>query len=621
MLNKLRKGAASGWAAKILIGLLVVSFAAIGIADIFNPAGNTDLATIGEDKLTSQEFAQAQNELLSRRNIPEAQMPIFRRFVLQKLIQEKLLDAHVRDLNLGIAEERIARDIVDQPDFKGLNGQFSKSVFDQYLQNRRISESYYVSQLKRNNLRFQLTSVLDSNITPPSPLIDAQYKYENETRTLEFVNLSKKALPKIEAAKPEELQEYYKNNLYQFKAPEYRKIGYLHLSANLLKDTIEIPEEDVKKTYESTIKNYTKAEKRKLLQISFPDLKKAEEAYKKLKSGAKFAAVAKENGQKAEDIDLGLKEKKAILDSKIAEEAFKLKKGTFSKPIKGSLNTVIVKVEKIEKEEVTPFKKVQKQISDRLAFQKAVEKVTTLRKTVEKERDAGKGLKEIGGKYKIKFEEVSVDSNAAGPDGKPVKEFPAEQKFLKEVFDSDTGIENEPMSLSTGDVVWFDILGITKARDKKFEEVKDEVAAKWLAQKERKALRDKSKELVDRLKKGEKLAVIAKELGAKVQKTKAIKRTETPKGLTAATVSQSFTLAKDGFGVANAPKLEGRNIFQVVEIKTPEKVDDKQRKELETKLSRSMIRDMVSQYEAGLRAQYNLVIHEDVIARIMRSSS
>lgn len=621
MLNKLRKGAASGWAAKILIGLLVVSFAAIGIADIFNPAANSDLATIGEEKLTSQEFARAQNELLSSRNIPEAQMPIFRRFILQKLIQEKLLDAHIADLNLGIAEEKIAQDILKQPEFQGVNGQFSKSVFDQYLINRRITEPYYVNQLKKNNLRFQLTSVLDNSITPPAPLIDAQYKYENETRTLQYVNLSKKALPKIADAKQEDLQEYYKNNLFQFKAPEYRKITYMQLSANLLKEGIEIPEADVKKTYESTIKKYTKAEKRKILQLSFPNMQKAEEAYKKLNAGAKFAAIAKENGQKAEDIDLGLKEKKAILDSKIAEEAFKLKNGTFSKPVKGNLNIVIVKVEKIEKEEITPFKKVQKDIAERLAYQKAIGKVGELRKTVEKERDAGKGLKEISEKYKIKFEEVTIDSKAAGMDGKPVKNFPAKAKFLKEVFDSDVGIENEPMSLRTGDIVWFDIKNIVKARDKKFEEVKDEVAAKWLAQQERKALRDKSQELLKRLKKGETLAAVAKELGVKVEKTKAIKRTETPKGLTAATVSQAFTLADKGFGVANAPKLEGRNIFQVVEIKTPEKVDDKQRKELETKLSRSIIRDMVSQYEAGLRTQYNLEIHEDAVTRIMNTAS
>ncbi|MCX7345341.1 MAG: SurA N-terminal domain-containing protein, partial [Alphaproteobacteria bacterium] len=63
MLDTLRNSAKS-WVAKILIGLLAVSFAVWGIADVFRGFDAGFLAKVGKVEITSQEFSRAYDQYL-----------------------------------------------------------------------------------------------------------------------------------------------------------------------------------------------------------------------------------------------------------------------------------------------------------------------------------------------------------------------------------------------------------------------------------------------------------------------------------------------------------------------------------------------------------------------------
>ncbi len=65
MLQSLRKHA-SGFVAKLLMALLIVSFGIWGIADVFRGFGSQTLATIGSTELTVPEFRQLYQERLQQ---------------------------------------------------------------------------------------------------------------------------------------------------------------------------------------------------------------------------------------------------------------------------------------------------------------------------------------------------------------------------------------------------------------------------------------------------------------------------------------------------------------------------------------------------------------------------
>ena len=53
------RNAAKGWVAKVMIGLLAVSFGVWGIADVFRGVNTGALATVGEQEIAPEEFNTA----------------------------------------------------------------------------------------------------------------------------------------------------------------------------------------------------------------------------------------------------------------------------------------------------------------------------------------------------------------------------------------------------------------------------------------------------------------------------------------------------------------------------------------------------------------------------------
>ena len=57
MLNSLRQYA-TGWVAQILLGILVISFAVWGVADIFTGFHANDIARVGSSEITVTDFTR-----------------------------------------------------------------------------------------------------------------------------------------------------------------------------------------------------------------------------------------------------------------------------------------------------------------------------------------------------------------------------------------------------------------------------------------------------------------------------------------------------------------------------------------------------------------------------------
>src|SRR5262249_23488100 len=144
---------------------------------------------------------------------------------------------------------------------------------------------------------------------------------------------------------PEQLTKYFEARKAAFRAPEFRKVILVVLTPEDIAPTIQVSDEDLKKSYASRITKYETPERRHLKQIVFPTMDEAKAGAAKLAQGTTCEALATDRGLKDTDIDLGTVAKTAMVDRDVAEEAFKLKQGETSQPIQGRLSIAIVKVE------------------------------------------------------------------------------------------------------------------------------------------------------------------------------------------------------------------------------------------------------------------------------------
>ena len=193
MLDALRRGTGS-WAVKILLGLLIVSFAAWGIGDIFRGGSDPAVAAIGDAKVSTSDFHQSfQNRL---RRFQESGSPItsaqarsfgLDRQVLDQLVSRLLFREHVEALGVGVSDQRVAREIQENPVFRDSFGDYDKFRLNQILRANGLSEKDYVASVRGDIRQSQLLDLVELVDRVPDAMVARLFLHNNERRVAQLV--------------------------------------------------------------------------------------------------------------------------------------------------------------------------------------------------------------------------------------------------------------------------------------------------------------------------------------------------------------------------------------------------------------------------------------------------
>jgi peptidyl-prolyl cis-trans isomerase D len=626
-LDTLRKGAARTFGL-ILVGLLVVSFAVWGIADIFTGYGQQTLIRVGGTEITPQEYLRAQQEVLRAMStqagrslsLQEARALGLDRRVLERLVGGAAVDNHARDLHLGISEQALLDGIMKDPAFKDGLGNFSPAVFQQALYQIGMNEQSYLASLRESNLRRQILATVGQVGTSPEILVTALNNFNGETRTLRFVLVPTSVAGNIPDPTDEELRRYYDNHKSKFTQPEYRKIGVLAVTPESVKGEVQITEADLKAAYEASKEQLGKPERRKIQQITFPDLAAANAAHQKLQSGGDFIAIAKEQGLSEADIDLGNVSRAEMADAAIADAAFKLEVDKVSEPITGKLgNIVLLRVTAIEPGKTPTFEEAKADLEKKLLKERASGAIFELHDKIEDQLASGTTLAEVADKLKLDYLLVEqVDREGRKPDGSPVA-LPAQKELLNAVFATDTGVENDPIDAKDEGVIWYEVLGVVPEQLKPFDKVKDEVAQDWRAEEVRTKVAAYAQDLVSSLTNGKTLEDVAKELNVQVLTSDPLKRDGMTVYVLPTAVAQAFRLPEKGYGSAPSGIDQGRIVFQVDKVTPPEPLSAPEADRLRRQIALLISEDAIAEYFSALENRYGVYVNQQALAKLIGS--
>jgi len=615
----------------VIMGFLVISFAIWGIGDMFRGYGRNSVATIGGTEISIEQFRQYYTERLQqlgrqmgRPVTPDQARALgLDRQILGQLVAENTLDEEGRKLQLGLSDPEIARRITEDPTFKGLNGQFDRDRFQQIIRNAGYTETRFVDEQRRVLLRRQIAQSVSGELKVPAVAMQAINQYQNERRDIEFVALGVAQAGDIPAPTPEQLTAYFDERKVLFRSPEYRKLTLLSLSSADLAKPEDVSDADAKAAYEKNKSAYGKAEKRELRQIVFPNEADAAAAREKITKGATFDDIAKERDLKTSDTDVGMVAKADIIDPAVADAAFALAPGTVSQPVKGRFGTVLMLVGKIEPGEQKTFEVVSAQIKRELAEARARTAVSDLRDKVEDERAAGATLIETGKKFGLKAIAIdAIDRSGRSPDGKPVAGVPTNPNVINAAFGSDVGVDTEALQLPNGGYLYYDVIGVTPARDRALDEVRDQVAARWRDDEIAKRLQAKADDLLGKLKAGTPLAQLAAENKLKVDAVKNLQRGQPAPNTPAKLVDAVFKTAKDAAATAEGNAATERYLFRVVEVTLPTfDPESPQGKQLATTLQNSIADDLIGEYIARLEADFGVTINQAAMNQVVGGST
>ncbi len=627
-LDTLRKGAARTLGL-ILVGLLVISFAVWGIADIFTGYGQQTLIRVGDTEIDQQGYLRAQQEVLRSMSqqagrslsLQEARAAGLDARVLERLIGGAAVDTHANHLGLSISDDALLSQIMKEPAFQDGTGNFSPLAFQAALRNIGMSEAGYLYSMREQSLRRQLLVTVGEVANSPQALVDALNRFNEERRVLKYVLVPKSAAGEVGTPTDEELKAFYDNHQAKFTQPEYRKVGLLAVTPETVKDQVNITEAEIKAAYDTKKEKgqIGTPERRRVQQIALPDMDAAEAAHEKISSGTDFVEVAKDLGLSETDIDLGKVTRKDLADPVIAEAAFKLEQDAVSEPITGRLGSIVlIRVTEIEPGETPAFEETKADIEMEILKDRASGAIFDLHDRVEDELAAGATLEEAAAKLKLSYQVVDqVDREGRTPAGSTVT-LPAQKDLLIGVFATDAGVENDPIDARDEGVVWYEVLGVTPRQLKPFDQVRDEIEADWTVAETRNKVARFAQELVSALSNGSKsLDDVARELGTEVLPTSALKRDDLTVNVLPPAVAQAFTLSKGGFGSAPSGVDEGRIVFQVDEIVEPPAVDENALKRLQGQIGLLLSEDTIAEYFGALETRYGVSVNQQALARLV----
>lgn len=607
----------------VVMGVLIVSFGVWGIADIFKGYGQSTLARIGNVEISTEQFRQLYTDRLQQvgrqfgRPLTSEQARAFGfdRQVLQQAMAEAALDEDARRKGLGVGDAEVRRQIVADPNFKGVSGAFDAARFQQLIRSLGYTEQRYVGEQRKVSLRRQIAGTITAGLEPPKTLIDAQLRFQNEQRTIEYVKLDAAHVGPIDPPSPETLAAYFDDHKTQFRAPEYRKVAFVVATPESTAKWSSVSDDDAKKLYEERKDKIATPERRQISQIVFPGGEDAQAARDRLGETFSFDDLAKERGLAPADVDLGMVAKSGIIDPQIAEAAFALPPDGISQPVQGRFGVALVKVGRIEPGVQPSYESVAATIKRDVALERARAVVADIHNKMEDERGGGSNVVDAARKLALTSETFeAVDRSGRTPDGSPVTGIPVGADVITQAFNSDVGVDNEAIQVGGG-YVWFDVLGITPSRERTLDEVKDQVEARWRDDQVTVRLRTRSAELVQKLDQAGKLADEAAADGLKLETSAPFKRDATVPGLPSGVIEAAFRSAKDGIGQAQGASGAEWVVYRVTDIAAPAlDTASEDVKKLKETLQRGLTDEQVAQYVTRLEAQIGTTINQDAFA-------
>ena len=629
MLQFLRSKAGS-FVFKILFVILIASFGIWGIGDFLRQQPQQEsVIVIGSQSITGEQLRREVQNRIQRSKLaitlPQARALGVVDQTVDSEVLKSLLDQEAARQRLVIGDQQMLDTIQGDPAFKGVGGTFDRATMENLLAGAGISVPQYEADLRAQLPRSILADLMLQGAVAPAALTDLLYKARAEKRVADWVYLPNAGAGDVAPPDDKALQAYYDKHNDRYTAPEYRGFTLLPLQGSDVASDVAIGDDKLQAAYQEHMAEYTKIEKRHVLQMLLHDQKTADEASQALAQGKGFLDVAKDVAKQDQNaVDLGMVAK-ATLPAAVGDAAFSLKQNEPSKPIKGPFGWSIVEATEIDAGGTRSFDEVKADLEKSLRQTAEGDALYELSNKVQDALSAGADPAAIADQFKLKTVTIAAaDHDGKGPDGKPVAGIVLPVDLVMgAVFDTAAGQVSQLKEVGQGEsyfVVKVD--KVTPAALKPLDQVKDQVKADWLAEQQSARGADQAKSLAAEIKPELSLAKAAAAHKLQSATTPAFTRTnegrEAP--LPQTLIAKLFALKKGE--VATAPGPQGQYVAQLVEIREADPSADKAgRDELTKSLARDIGSELAEEFAAALKQRYKVEIRQAAIDRLFSSNA
>lgn len=391
MMDNLRT-AANSVVLKIIFGIIIVSSILTGVSGYLIGGGKNYAAKVNGQEIGRGQF---ENAVASERNRMQQQlgdqfselaanenyMKTMRQQVLNRLIDESLLDQYARELGLSISDEQVKQAIFQTQAFQ-TNGKFDNQRFSGIVAQMGMTTDQYAQAL-RNQLTTQqlINAIAGTDFMLPGES-DQLAALVSQQRVVREATINVNALAAKQTASDEEINTFWQQNQARFMAPEQFRVSYIKMDAASMQESAS--DEEIQSWYDQHKDQFTQPQRNRYSVIQTKTEADAKAVLAELQKGADFATLAKE---KSTDIisarnggDMGWMEDASTVPE--LKDAGLKEKGQLSGVIKSSVGFLVARLDDVQPAQVKPLADVRNDIAAKVKQEKALDAYYALQQKV-----------------------------------------------------------------------------------------------------------------------------------------------------------------------------------------------------------------------------------------------
>ena len=454
-------------AGKILLLIMVASFAVWGMGDLLRSGDSGLVAIIGKQKITINEFYyqfqkklnefnQSLDEKLSEEEAHKQQITYL---VLNEMVYGKMIQEFAENNSIYLSDNIIKKAIISIPQFHDADGNFNKILFDSSIISNFNNEAEFTNEISKiflNNLLFESFTI---NAPFNKEISNLFYNYESETRNVLYFNIDDRLIEKSQYTEKNVL-EFYNDNKNDYLISKKIETRFINLDSNSFSALVDITEDEIEIFYDENIDSYTVNETREIEIINAKSIEQANKIIELFNNNIELTRYLNEEEltiSKLDSVKIG------DFDDDISSSIFNNPEGLILDPVDiDGIGYFVIKINKIFPSKVISLDEEKNRIIEALNNEKTYKLFLENIELIEELNLTGLTLDEISANFNLEIKNAYVE------------EFSSiiNDEDYNVILNSDIGYQSDLIINEDDNVYIIETINITESRVPPYHEIK-----------------------------------------------------------------------------------------------------------------------------------------------------
>lgn len=528
MLDRMRRH--KGWL-KWSLALVVLAFVFLYVPGFMDQTGgaalpNDVIARVGDREISLFDFQQIYTRQLQAYRLEsggEISEEVLRSLGIDRQILQQMIDGHAalaeaERLGLEVSDAEVRERILTFPAFQ-IDGQFiGEAGYRQLLQQQRppLSPSQFEEEIRNEILVDRLQAAVTGWVRVSDDEVSEEHRRRNERVRLDVVAFRAADFRDQVEATDGDVDLLFAEEATNYEVPEKRRLRFLLVDQTAIFDSLALTDDEVRQYYDANLSQYqTPGQVRAshiLLRVEEDDdeatAARAAELAAEARSGADFAALAREHSQDEANADnggdLGLFGRGRMVPE-FENAAFALAAGEISDPVRSPFGFHVIQVTEKQEEITQPFAEVRGAIENVLKRERSSARATALARAIAEEATTPEELERAASARGYELQESGFAAR-----GEPILGLGLAQEVSAQAFAVDPGAVAGPIPTPSGPA-FVTVTDIQEPYIPELDEVRDQVREDVIRKKSLTVAQERAAEATETLRAADDFVAAAEE--------------------------------------------------------------------------------------------------------------